>query len=118
MQPSPGDLGVVHAKTYNTAGGTSAGATQHSGGFGVQVTKGSEQLDAQPYGVLTNSTPFGLSPLQADLFASCLTKQILQYYTRRPDPEATAIHDAFTQELGLGKGFYQSHVLYHNARPK
>lgn len=105
MQPSPGDLGVVLAKTYNTTGGTSAGATQHSGGFGVQVTKGSEQLDAQPYGVLTNSTPFGLGLLLADLFASRLTKQTLQYYTWRPDPEATAIYDAFTQEFSLGKGF-------------
>ena len=115
MQPSRGDLGVVLAKTYNTAGGTSTGATQHSGEFGVQVTKGSERLDAQPHGVLTNSTPFGLGSLQADLFASRLTKQILQYYTWRPDPEATAIYDAFTQEFGLGKGFYQSHVLYHDA---
>ena len=37
-----------------------------------------------------------LGPLQIDLFASRLTKQLPHYYSWRPDPEAEAT-DAFTQ---------------------
>ena len=96
MQPSPGNLGIVLAKTDNTAGRTSAEPTQLSDRFRVQDTKGSIRLDDQLCGVSTNPTLFW--PLQIDLFASCLTKELPQYYSWRPDPEAAAT-DAFTQKL-------------------
>jgi len=38
-----------------------------------------------------------MGPLKVDLFASCLTKQLPQFYTWRADPEAVAT-DAFKQD--------------------
>ena len=45
-----------------------------------------------------------LGPLQIDLFASRLTKQLPRYYSWRPDPEAEAT-DAFTQNWAQARGF-------------
>ena len=45
-----------------------------------------------------------MGPLQTDLFASRLTKQLLSFFSRRPDPEATAI-DAFNQNWAQTRGF-------------
>ena len=45
-----------------------------------------------------------LGPLQIDLFASCLTKQLSRYYSWRLDPEAEAT-DAFTQNWAQARGF-------------
>ena len=45
-----------------------------------------------------------LGPLEIDLFASRLTKQLPRYYSWRPDPKAEAI-DAFLQNWVQVKGF-------------
>ena len=45
-----------------------------------------------------------LGPLEIDLFASRLTKQLPRYYSWRPDPEAEAM-DAFLQNWAQVRGF-------------
>ena len=45
-----------------------------------------------------------LGPLEIDLFASRLTKQLPRYYSWRPDPEAEAT-DAFLQDWTQARGF-------------
>jgi len=45
-----------------------------------------------------------MGPLQTDLFASRLTKQLPNFYSWRPDPEATAT-DAFNQDWAQTRGF-------------
>ena len=45
-----------------------------------------------------------MGPLQTDLFASRLTKQLPSFFSWRPDPEATAI-DAFNQNWAQTRGF-------------
>ena len=45
-----------------------------------------------------------LGPLQIDLYASHLTKQLPHYYSWRLDPEAEAM-DAFTQNWAQARGF-------------
>ena len=45
-----------------------------------------------------------MGPLQIDLFASRLTKQLPSFYSWRPDPEAMAT-DAFSQDWARTRGF-------------
>jgi len=45
-----------------------------------------------------------MGPLQTDLFASRLTKQLPNFYSWRPDPEAIAT-DAFNQDWAQTRGF-------------
>ena len=45
-----------------------------------------------------------MGPLEMDLFASCLTKQLPRFYSWRPDPEAEAT-DAFMQNWAAYRGF-------------
>ena len=45
-----------------------------------------------------------MGPLQIDLFASRLTKQLPNFYSWRPDPEAIAM-DAFNQDWAQTRGF-------------
>jgi len=51
-----------------------------------------QQIDAQ------------LGPMEVDLFASRLTKQLPRFYSWRPDPEAEAT-DAFMQNWAASRGF-------------
>jgi len=44
-----------------------------------------------------------VGPLEVDLFASCLTKQLPQFYSWRADPEAAAT-DAFMQDWSQSLG--------------
>ena len=45
-----------------------------------------------------------MGPLEVDLFASRLTRQLPRFYSWRPDPEAEAT-DAFLQDLSIIQGF-------------
>ena len=45
-----------------------------------------------------------MSPLEVDLFASHLTKQLPRFYSWRPDPEAE-VTDAFMQNWATRRGF-------------
>ena len=45
-----------------------------------------------------------LGPLEIDLCASCLTKQLPRFYSWRPDPEAKNM-DAFSQDWSKAKSF-------------
>ena len=49
-----------------------------------------------------------LSPLEIDLFASHLTKQLPSFYSLRPDPEAQAT-DEFNQDWSQMKGYANPH---------
>ena len=51
-----------------------------------------------------NQIQFQMGPLEIDLFASRLTKQLPQFYSWRPDPEAQGT-DAFNQDWSKMRGF-------------
>ena len=45
-----------------------------------------------------------MGPLEIDLFASCLTRQLPRFYSWRPDPEVENT-DAFSQDWSKARGF-------------
>jgi len=56
-------------------------------------------LNPQVFGSLIQSW---IGPCKMDLFASCLTRQLLRFFNWRPDPEAEKM-DAFNQDCSIAR---------------
>ena len=108
VQPSPGNLEMVLAKTNNTGGRAPARPTQCSGGLGVQSTKGSVRLDAQPSNVPTNSPLISPTTHRSLCLPSDQTDTLLlQLETRSRSNSNSCLYT----QLGSGKGLCQSTMV-------
>ena len=95
-------MGLEHIEKHLPTGRTSAREGQSNGRSGIKIKEGLLRLDAESSGVQPNPAPDGATRI--DLFASRLTKQIPQFYSWRPDPEAQGT-DAFNQDWLKMRGF-------------
>ena len=76
VQFSTANLGVVHSERDHVTGRASAGQFQYSGRYRIPDSQGQMRLDDQPQNIQQSQ-----GPLEIDLFASRLTKQLPRYYS-------------------------------------
>ena len=102
VQFSLGNLGLVSSTPTNNSSRAPTGQSKLGSRLRIQNDERSVRLDDNPK--VFQQICQSLGPLQIDLFASRLTKQLPRYYSWRPDPEAEAT-DAFTQNWAQARGF-------------
>ena len=95
-------MGLEHTKKHLHTGGTSAREEQPSGSQESRSMK--DRCDCMLNPLVFNQIQLQIGPLEIDLFASRLTKQLPQFYSWRPDPVAQAT-DAFNQDWSKMRGF-------------
>jgi len=104
------DVGLVHSERCLFGSRTSARQRQYNSRSRISINKGSLRLAWILNPQIFSQIQRQMGPLQIDLFASWLTKQLPNFYSWRPDPEAIAV-DAFNQDWASDEGICQPSVV-------